>query len=268
MDMALDDIIDEKFKKNTGPRFRGGRGVPRGGRGFRRFSNRNNDRENVQFGSYRKGEGSGGAFRRDRINKRNSKPYGDKNGNTENNEDVLNDDASLWGHDLYEKVQQGEEPSIDFPAAHGNLSLETGTKIQVSNLDYNVTEDDLKDLFQQVGDVKKVKILYDRSGRSEGSAEVFFARRGDAEDAVKKYHNVELDGKPMKINFMGSALQSNENRDSFRSFGNRGGRRGGGERAERGERGERDYGSRLRQGSSSRRSVIRRGGFRGGNRRY
>ncbi len=88
-----------------------------------------------------------------------------------------------------------------------------------------------QDLFQQVGDVKKVKILYDRSGRSEGSAEVFFVRKGDAEDAVKKYNNVELDGKAMKITLLGSALQSSrdsrdEQHDSFR--GGRGRRGGGG----------------------------------------
>ncbi|MCH1923173.1 THO complex subunit 4, partial [Shewanella sp. A3A] len=43
-----------------------------------------------------------------------------------------------------------------------------------------------------------------RSGRSKGTAEVVFARRGDAVAAVKKYNNVQLDGKPMKIEILGT----------------------------------------------------------------
>jgi len=259
MDLALDDIIDQKRKDH---RYGGQRREGSRGGGFRRFSSNrnNNERSQVQFGSYRKREngGNGGAFRRDRPynNNRNSKPYNEEKNNGHNNDqvndDVLNDDATLWGHDLFEKVQQGEETSIDFPAAK-NLSLETGTKIRINNLDFNVTEDDLKDLFQQVGDVKKVKIHYDRSGRSEGSAEVIFARKGDADDAVKKYNNVELDGKSMKISLLGSALalsnnDFDNNRESFRiTRGN-------------------DRGSRMRVQSSGR-SVIRRRGTRGGYRR-
>lgn len=34
---------------------------------------------------------------------------------------------------------------------------------------------------------------------SQGSAEVVFARRSDAYQALKRYNNVQLDGKPMKI---------------------------------------------------------------------
>jgi THO complex subunit 4 len=38
----------------------------------------------------------------------------------------------------------------------------------------------------------------------QGSAEVVFVRRPDAVTAVKKYNNVQLDGKPMKIELIGS----------------------------------------------------------------
>lgn len=37
------------------------------------------------------------------------------------------------------------------------------------------------------------------SGRSEEAAEVIFERREDAIAAVKKYNNLQLDNKPMKI---------------------------------------------------------------------
>lgn len=46
-----------------------------------------------------------------------------------------------------------------------------------------------------VGQVEKVRITFDRSGRSTGTAHVRFARQSDAEKALDKYNNVELDGK-------------------------------------------------------------------------
>ena len=38
----------------------------------------------------------------------------------------------------------------------------------------------------------------------QGTAEVIFARRGDAVAALRKYNNVQLDGKPMKIEILGT----------------------------------------------------------------
>lgn len=38
---------------------------------------------------------------------------------------------------------------------------------------------------------------------TQGSAEVVFARRSDAFQALKRYNNVQLDGKPMKIEIIG-----------------------------------------------------------------
>ncbi|CAN1159603.1 THO complex subunit 4B [Linum perenne] len=72
----------------------------------------------------------------------------------------------------------------------------------------------LKELFSEVGDVKQYGIHHDSSGRSKelfyfssyGTAEVVFFRRTDALSAVKRYNNVQLDGKPMKIEIVGSNI--------------------------------------------------------------
>lgn len=87
-----------------------------------------------------------------------------------------------------------------------SLGIETGTKLYLSNLDYGVSNEDIKELFLEVGDLKRCGIHYDRSGRSKGTAEVVYSRRQDAVIALKRYNNVLLDGKPMKIELIGTNL--------------------------------------------------------------
>ncbi|KAI0492983.1 hypothetical protein KFK09_027259 [Dendrobium nobile] len=102
----------------------------------------------------------------------------------------------LWRHDLFE----------DSIAAAGLAGSEGGTKLYVSNLDYGVSNEDIKELFSKVGDLKRSTTHFDRNGRPSGSAEVVYARRSDAIAAVKRYNNVQLDGKPMKIEIIGNNL--------------------------------------------------------------
>ncbi|KAG2299734.1 hypothetical protein Bca4012_011414 [Brassica carinata] len=109
---------------------------------------------------------------------------------------------STWEHDMYS--------SEGFPSrsTRSSAGIETGTKLYISNLDYGVMNDDIKELFAEVGELKRYTVHFDRSGRSKGTAEVVYSRRGDAIAAVKKYNDVQLDGKPMKIEIVGNNLQA------------------------------------------------------------
>ncbi|KAG8655355.1 THO complex subunit 4A [Manihot esculenta] len=101
---------------------------------------------------------------------------------------------TTWQHDMF--ADQG----VGYPGLAGRSpAIETGTKLYISNLHFGVSNEDIKELFSEVGDLKRCSIHYDRSGRSKGTAEVVFSRRTDAVAAVKRYNNVQLDGKPMKI---------------------------------------------------------------------
>lgn len=111
---------------------------------------------------------------------------------------------SFWQHDMY--ANQGGVGAVAGGGGGGASSIETGTKLYISNLDYGVSNDDIKELFSEVGDLKRYGVHYDRSGRSKGTADVVFSRRGDALAAVKRYNNVELDGKPMKIEIVGTNI--------------------------------------------------------------
>ncbi|KAL6532609.1 hypothetical protein OROHE_014031 [Orobanche hederae] len=104
---------------------------------------------------------------------------------------------SAWGHDMF------SDGGRALPSA-----IETGTKLYISNLDYGVSTEDIKELFAEVGDMKRYMIHYDRIGRSKGTAEVVFSRRQDALTAIKRYNNVQLDGKPMKIELVGTNIST------------------------------------------------------------
>ncbi|KAI9081939.1 hypothetical protein K1719_036252 [Acacia pycnantha] len=109
---------------------------------------------------------------------------------------------ATWQHDMF-----ADQPMAPHPPQGGRASaIETGTKLYISNLDYGVSNEDIKELFSEVGDLKRYAIHYDRSGRSKGTAEVVFSRRVDAVAAVKRYNDVQLDGKPMKIEIVGTNI--------------------------------------------------------------
>lgn len=62
-----------------------------------------------------------------------------------------------------------------------------------------------QELFSQIGRVQKSGLNFDQNGRSKGTAEVIFAERRDAIQAIKTYNGVKLDGRPLQIELVGGA---------------------------------------------------------------
>ncbi|XP_021640678.1 THO complex subunit 4D isoform X3 [Hevea brasiliensis] len=177
VDMSLDDII----KKN---RERGrGRGRPRRGRGPGGPFNGGR-----MAGAVRKGPLS--------VNARPSR-YAIAKASSKLWMPPRRIRSLPWQHDLLE----------DSIRAAGITGVEVGTKLYVSNLDYGVSNEDIRELFSEIGDLKRYAVHYDKNGRPSGSAEVLYTRRSDAFSALKKYNNVLLDGKPMKIEIVGASAE-------------------------------------------------------------
>ena len=72
-----------------------------------------------------------------------------------------------------------------------------GVKLVVSNLEESVTDEDLSELFGDIGNVRKVSM------KGKGIAEIVFVKREAAEKAVEMYDNRLLDERPMKCTIEG-----------------------------------------------------------------
>ncbi len=86
---------------------------------------------------------------------------------------------------------------LDGGSGHSGSPL-AGTKVVVSNLQDSVTQEDIVELFGDIGALKRAKLV------EPGLAEVVFVKQSDASKAVEIYHNRQLDGKPMKCRAVGA----------------------------------------------------------------
>ena len=72
--------------------------------------------------------------------------------------------------------------------------------IYIGNLSFSTTEDSLKSLFVEFGDVESVKIIKDRfSGRSKGFGFVEMPSNSEADLAIKTLNGNRIDGSHVKI---------------------------------------------------------------------
>jgi len=73
--------------------------------------------------------------------------------------------------------------------------------IYAGNLSYDMTEDNLKELFEKHGEVSSVKIIIDRySGRSKGFGFVEMNEQTDADNAIQDLNGKEIMGRTIKVN--------------------------------------------------------------------
>lgn len=100
-------------------------------------------------------------------------------------------------------------------------------KLYVGNLSFNTTNQDLNDLFGEIGTVESTNIIEDReTGRSRGFAFVEMSSQAEGETAIAQLNGKEVDGRELKVN----EAKPQEKRGGFGGGGGggRGGRGGGG----------------------------------------
>jgi RNA recognition motif-containing protein len=73
--------------------------------------------------------------------------------------------------------------------------------IYVGNLSYNVTEDGLRTLFSEFGEIESVKVILDRfTGRPKGFGFIEMPSNSEADQAIKALNGKMIDGRKMKVN--------------------------------------------------------------------
>jgi len=74
-------------------------------------------------------------------------------------------------------------------------------KIYVGNMNFQTSEEQLRDLFEQYGPVDEVAIINDRdTGRPRGFAFVTMTNDEDAQRAIEELAGQEFDGRTLNVN--------------------------------------------------------------------
>ncbi|MFK7904149.1 MAG: RNA recognition motif domain-containing protein [Chitinophagales bacterium] len=99
--------------------------------------------------------------------------------------------------------------------------------IFVAKLNFDTTEDDLRDLFEEFGDVDSVKIVMNRdTGKSKGFGFVEMPKDDEAQAAIDELNECEFDHRVIVV----KKAEPRENRGGGGGYNRGGGRSGGGGR--------------------------------------
>lgn len=101
--------------------------------------------------------------------------------------------------------------------------------IYIGNLPFNLGEEDLREIFEEYGEVASAKIIMDKfTGRSKGFGFVEMEDDAEANKAIEELNNAEVAGRNIKVNE--SKPRENNNRGGGGGGYNRGGGGGYGRR--------------------------------------
>lgn len=97
--------------------------------------------------------------------------------------------------------------------------------IYVGSLPFKMKEEDLRETFEEFGEVTSAKIIMDKMTRqSKGFGFVEMPNDAEAKEAIEKLHGQEMMGRELIVN----ESQNTKRTDGFRPGGGGGGRSGGG----------------------------------------
>jgi len=75
------------------------------------------------------------------------------------------------------------------------------TSLYVGNVDYSATEDNLRRLFTQAGEVQSVRVIKERdTGRSKGFAFVEMSTQAEAEKAISLFNGFSFHDRSLTVN--------------------------------------------------------------------
>ncbi len=95
--------------------------------------------------------------------------------------------------------------------------------IFVAGLSYQITDADLKELFEEYGDVSSAKIITDReTRRSKGYGFVEMSSDADGQRAIEELNDAEYDGRTLSVSVARPRTEGDRPRSNSRGgYGNR-----------------------------------------------
>ena len=89
---------------------------------------------------------------------------------------------------ISQNIQEGKSPKY------------TGAvKLYVGNIAFACTEDDIWEVFEEIGPVGDVSLVRDDQGRNRGFGFVTMREKADGERALSELHGRELNGRDMNV---------------------------------------------------------------------
>lgn len=96
-----------------------------------------------------------------------------------------------------------------FVGAGGEPGVKMDVALHVGNLSQSTTEQELLDLFSQVGDVTSLKIMKNRaSGKSEGYGFLTMGSQTEADKAVSRFNAYAFADHTLKVKLTSPRVQS------------------------------------------------------------
>jgi cold-inducible RNA-binding protein len=73
-------------------------------------------------------------------------------------------------------------------------------KLYVGNMSYDTSEEQIRELFAQVGEVTSVALITDETGRVKGFGFVEMSTNEQAQEAIRRFNGYSLDNRALTVN--------------------------------------------------------------------
>lgn len=92
--------------------------------------------------------------------------------------------------------------------------------IFISNLSFRINDEDLKQLFEEYGEISSAKVITDKyTGKSRGFGFVEMSNDDSAKKAIEELDKAEYDGKVISVSVARPKTETRSSNGGGRSFG-------------------------------------------------
>merc|ERR1719491_533693 len=100
-----------------------------------------------------------------------------------------------------EATMEDNEVNDDLPPPPPPPPVVEGNKLYIGNIPWTLQDQDLREAFEQYGNVSSCEVVMDLNGRSRGFAFVTFDTREEAGAAIEGLNNQFMDGRELRVDY-------------------------------------------------------------------